>query len=110
LLAELKAGGVAMYALSNYPPWYEMIDERLKLSRYLELRFVSCRTGVRKPAPEAYLGPCRALGRAPAECLFIDDRATNCDAARAQGLHALHFDGSAVNLRARLGELGLLSR
>jgi HAD superfamily hydrolase (TIGR01509 family) len=107
LLAELKAGGVSMYALSNYPPWYRLIDERLQLSRYVDLRFISCETGVRKPAPEAYLGACRALGRPPADCLFVDDRAENCQAARSLGMPSLQFHGDVPALRAALLELGL---
>ena len=59
LLIELKAGGVPMHALSNYPPWYQLIEDRLRLSRYVDLTFFSCDTGVRKPAAGAYLGACR---------------------------------------------------
>jgi FMN hydrolase / 5-amino-6-(5-phospho-D-ribitylamino)uracil phosphatase len=108
LLAELRASGVAMYALSNYPVWYRLIDERLRLSSYVDLRFISCETGVRKPAPEAYLGACRALCLPPAECLFVDDRAENCLAAAKLGLAALQFTGDVPALRAALLELGLL--
>lgn len=108
LLAELKAQGVPMHVLSNYPHWYELIEERLHLSRYVELTFFSCHTGVRKPAPEAYLRACEKLGREPAECLFIDDRADNCEAAVAAGLAALQFRGDVPALRASLQELGLL--
>src|SRR5688572_25741118 len=35
LLAELVAAGHPLHALSNYPVWYQMIDEKLGLSRYL---------------------------------------------------------------------------
>lgn len=108
LLRDLKQNGAEMHALSNYPPWYQLIDERLSLSRYVELSFFSCDTGVRKPAAEAYLGACRALGRRPEECLFIDDRASNTDAARAAGMRALHFTGDVGALRASLRELGFL--
>lgn len=108
LLAELKQRGVRMHALSNYPPWYQLVEQRLGLSRYIELSFISCRTGVRKPASEAFLGPCRALGVEPSQCLFIDDRASNCDAARALGLSALQFRGSSATLRDELAALGVL--
>lgn len=108
LLVELKQRGVRMHALSNYPPWYQLVEQRLGLSRYIELSFISCLTGVRKPASEAFLGPCRALGVEPSQCLFIDDRASNCDAARALGLSALQFRGSSAALRAELAALGLL--
>jgi HAD superfamily hydrolase (TIGR01509 family) len=108
LLRDLKANSVEMHALSNYPPWYQLIEERLGLSRYVELTFFSCDTRVRKPEAEAYLGACRTLGRRPEECLFIDDRAQNTDAARAAGLHALQFTGDVGALRASLRDLGFL--
>ena len=107
LLAELAAAGVTMHALSNYPSWYERIERRLALSRHVPWTFVSYRTGVRKPDPEAYLGPCRALGVEPARCLFVDDRESNCAAARAVGMPALRFE-SAAQLRAALLERGVL--
>jgi HAD superfamily hydrolase (TIGR01509 family) len=108
LLAALAARGHALHALSNYPEWYGMIEERLALSRYLAWSFVSCRTGVRKPDPRAFLGAAASLGVAPGECLFIDDRERNCAAARALGMPALRFT-SARELAAELAHRGLLA-
>lgn len=107
LLVELRARGVEMHALSNYPPWYRLLDEKLGLSRFLSWRFVSCHTGVRKPDPEAYLGPLRALERRPEECLFVDDRGANCKAAAALGIRAHRFE-SAAGLRGFLVDAGVL--
>jgi len=107
LLADLRDAGVAMHALSNYPRWFTMIEEKLALSRYLEWSFVSCDTGVRKPDPEAYLGPVRALGVSPPECLFVDDRGVNCKAAAAVGMGAIKFVG-ADDLRAELHDRSVL--
>jgi HAD superfamily hydrolase (TIGR01509 family) len=107
LMAELHAAGHEMHALSNYPAWWELIEEKLQLSRFLEWSFVSCRTGVRKPDPEAYLGAARALGRAPGECLFIDDRAANVAAAESVGMPAVLREGTP-GLRADLVARGLL--
>src|SRR5436190_908924 len=103
LLAELAQRGIELHALSNYPDWFLVIEERLRLSRYLAWSFVSCRTGVRKPDARAFTGALATLGRAPEECLLIDDREPNCAAARALGLAALRFT-SAHELR---GELAL---
>ena len=101
--------GVPMHLLSNYPPWYQLCDRRLGVTRWVRPSFVSCHTGVRKPDTEAYLGPCRELGVAPADCLFVDDREPNVAAARELGLDALRFDGDVTALRAALRERGLLS-
>jgi len=107
VLADLHAAGLTIHALSNYSAWYELIEERLRLSRYLEWTFVSCRTGVRKPDPEAFLGPCRTLGVEPQACLFIDDQPANVAAARRAGLGAIHFR-DARSLREELAAQGIL--
>jgi len=107
LLGELHAAGVEMHALSNYPVWYRLIEDKLRLSRYLRWSFVSCERGVRKPDAEAYLGAAGALGGAPAECLFIDDQPANVAAAEAVGLAGLRFT-DAPSLRAALVERSLL--
>jgi HAD superfamily hydrolase (TIGR01509 family) len=101
LLGDLRSLGATMHVLSNYPVWYRIIEDELRLSRYLPWSFVSCHTGVRKPAPEAFLGPARQLGRAPAELVLIDDQPDNCAAAAALGLDVIHFVGAA-ELRSEL--------
>jgi HAD superfamily hydrolase (TIGR01509 family) len=93
LLGELRDAGFAMHAFSNYPVWYRLIEERLSPSRFLDWRFVSCITGLRKPDPAAYEHVLAEL-RVPAEgCVFIDDRASNCDAARRSGIRSVLFEG-----------------
>jgi len=106
LLAELTNLGVPMYALSNYPVWYRLIEAELGLSRFVEWAFVSCDTGVRKPDPRAYLDPCAALQVLPEEALFVDDRASNCAAAEAVGLRTIVFQG-ADKLREGLRAQGI---
>lgn len=108
LLAELAARGVPMHALSNYPHWYRLIDERLQLSRFVQLSFVSCNTGVRKPSPRAFVGACEALGRSPEHCVFVDDRIDNCRAAAAVGMESVLFSGDVAALRERLRCRGAL--
>jgi HAD superfamily hydrolase (TIGR01509 family) len=107
LLHALRREGVPMYAFSNYPAWYRRIEHRTGLSRFLEWRFVSCETGLRKPAREAYEHVLHALDVAPSECLFVDDREVNCAAARAVGMDAITFE-DAAQLRAALVARDLL--
>jgi HAD superfamily hydrolase (TIGR01509 family) len=107
LLGELRDRGARMHALSNYPRWFTMVDEALALSRYVEWSFVSCRTGVRKPDAEAYLGAARALDVAPDACLFVDDREKNCAGAREVGMRAHRFT-DVKTLRAVLADEGFL--
>jgi len=109
LLTDLKAAGVPMYALSNYPRWYLLIEDELALSRFVDWRFVSCETGVRKPDPRAYTGAADALHLEPQQCLFVDDREGNCAAARQVGMPAVRFQGADA-LRSELETRGLLVR
>jgi FMN hydrolase / 5-amino-6-(5-phospho-D-ribitylamino)uracil phosphatase len=106
LLSDLRAAGVEMHALSNYPPWYLLIERRLGLSRFLEWSFVSCLTGHRKPEPGAYRAALDRLARDPGSVVFVDDREENCAAARHLGIDALRFEG-AGELRAALAARGL---
>jgi FMN hydrolase / 5-amino-6-(5-phospho-D-ribitylamino)uracil phosphatase len=107
LLAELHAHGVEKHALSNYSSWYELIEQRLGVARFVPWTFVSFHTGLRKPDPAAYTNAARTLARAPGELLFIDDREKNCAAARSVGMHAHRFRGAAA-LREVLREHGLI--
>jgi FMN hydrolase / 5-amino-6-(5-phospho-D-ribitylamino)uracil phosphatase len=101
ILKELKARGIPMYAFSNYSPWYQLIEDKLRLSRYLDWRFVSCLTGLRKPEDESFLNAARSLGLDPSALLFIDDRPVNCQAAEALGMPSIVFQ-DAVSLRREL--------
>jgi len=107
LLRELREAGCSMHAFSNYPIWYRLIEERLRLSRFLEWTFVSCLTGFRKPEPAAYVHVLQELSVAPDRCLFIDDRPRNCEAARQEGIHSIVFEGAA-QLRSSLERMGVL--
>ncbi len=55
----------------------------------------------RKPDPAIYLDCLAALGVAPADALFIDDKVANANGARAAGLRAHHYQGSS-GLRSAL--------
>lgn len=107
LLEDLRGAGRTMHAFSNYPVWYARIERKLRLSRYLDWTFVSCRTGVRKPDPAAYRCVVEKLELPPDDLLLIDDRERNCEAAREAGIRAVRFEG-AEPLRDLLQARGLL--
>jgi putative hydrolase of the HAD superfamily len=67
---------------------------------------ISAEVGIRKPAPEIYLLGAEAIGREPAECVYVDDIGGNLKPARALGMvTVLHRD--AASTIAALRELGL---
>lgn len=107
LLGELKERGHEMHAFSNYPVWYQSIEERLEVSRFLRWSFVSWNTRLRKPSQDAYRHVLDSLGADPGSCVFIDDRRTNCEVASAFGIDAIEFS-NADSLRRALTERKLL--
>ncbi len=106
LVGELSSRGVEMHLLSNYSEWYKDYVLRLGISRLVKPSFVSCETGVRKPAERAYVNAHKTLGVRPEDCVFIDDRERNCDAARLVGMDVVHFTGHADQVREALASRG----
>jgi HAD superfamily hydrolase (TIGR01509 family) len=105
LLDEL-AGRVERYAASNYPVWVEELAQSFAFAQRFEAVYASCHLGVRKPAAAFYELLLEKIGHDAADCLFVDDRPINCDAAEEVGMRAHVFDGAEA-LRARLADEGV---
>ncbi|KAL5539237.1 hypothetical protein UlMin_044702 [Ulmus minor] len=73
LLCSLRQNNYEMHTFTNYPIWYEMIEDKLQISRYLSWTFCSCKNGKRKPDPDFYLNTLEHLEVDPANCIFVDD-------------------------------------
>eukprot|EP00775_Hariotina_reticulata_P005353 gene5353-5589_t len=111
LLHRLKQAGYAMHAMSNYPKWYLLIEEKLRLSQYLDWTFVSCTgpmKGLRKPAPAAFDCVVNHLQLPAEQLIFVDDRQPNVDAAAAAGMAAIKFNGSCHELERQLRDMGMM--
>ncbi|MBA2319849.1 MAG: HAD-IA family hydrolase [Deltaproteobacteria bacterium] len=100
--------GRDVHVLSNYPEWWRLVAEKNRFEGRIDRWFVSSETGVRKPDLGAYLGAASALGRDPSECVFVDDRLVNVDAAREAGMCAFVFSGAA-QLVADLSRVAILT-
>ena len=72
-------------------------------SRFDSLLF-SCRLGAAKPDPVVFTRALDLMGCAPAEAVFIDDKAANVAAAQELGITAIQF-GDAAELGTELGML-----
>lgn len=108
ILAELRARGTRLYALTNFSieTWPAAL-ERFDFLSWFEDTVVSGEHGVVKPDPRIFEIAIRRFRLDPPRTVFIDDLAENVAAARELGFRALHFTGAA-RLRADLRELGLL--
>lgn len=107
LLDELT-GIVPRYVASNYPIWIEELERHFDFARRFDGVYASCHLGVRKPDPAFFTGMLHALGLAAQQCLFVDDRVVNCEAAAAVGMRT-HLFVDAEGLRERLREEQVLS-
>lgn len=96
LVADLRRRGLRTALLTNNvrewePRWRAMLPE---IDDVFEVVVDSAFVGMRKPEPEIYRLTVERLGdglRAE-ECIFVDDMAINCDAARELGMVAVKFD------------------
>jgi 2-haloacid dehalogenase len=108
VLAELKARGVPIYAITNwsaetFPPQ----RQRFAFLSWFDGIVVSGMEGVMKPDPRIFQILCERHGVAPESAVFIDDVAANAAAASALGIHGIHFR-SPDQLRRELVAVGLL--
>lgn len=108
LMARLaKAGAVFLATLNNESRELNLHRiEKFKLRDYFSTFFSSCYLGVSKPHPEIYRMALDISQRPAEECVFIDDRAPNLEAAHSLGLRTLQFS-SAAQLEKDLHNLGL---
>jgi len=102
LLLKLHESGVRIYAMSNYPIWYKIIDEKLALSRFLSWETVSCKTGLRKPKIAAYTNAAGIAAAEVSDCFFVDDRVANVEGAREAGMQAFLTTKKSNDLRREI--------
>lgn len=76
---------------------------------YFKEIFFSSEIHFLKPHKKAYLHVIKKLRAKPEECLFIDDREVNVQAARSVGMHALHYRRADI-LEKDLKEMGILKK
>ena len=107
VLAELKARGEKVYAITNFSreKWAECLI-RFPFLQSFDGVVVSAHERVIKPDPEIFHILLRRYGLAAGDCVFIDDSAKNIDAARGVGMQAVHFV-EPIDLRGALAAHGV---
>jgi putative hydrolase of the HAD superfamily len=85
---------VPVWLLSNHRShWLEPRLERFGIARHVDRVLVSDATGAVKPEPAAF-APALAQVGDPRRVLFVDDQASNVEAARRLGVPAVHAKGT----------------
>ena len=108
ILAELRATGVRLLALTNWSAeTFPLARPRYPFLEWFDGIVVSGEVGLAKPDVRIFQHLVERHGLDPATTVFIDDSIPNVEAARGIGLIALHFQDAGV-LRDELARLGLL--
>ena len=108
VLAEVKARGVPVYAISNWSAeTFAPQRARFPFLSWFDGIIISGVEGVIKPDPRIFRILFERYGVAPQSAVFIDDVARNAAAAAAVGVHGIHFR-SPEQLRRELAAVGIL--
>lgn len=107
ILHALQAAGTPVYAITNFSDetWPLTVAKFPFLGTFVDT-VVSGAEKLVKPDAAIYRVLIERNGLDAASCVFIDDKAINCDGARAVGMDAIHFTG-APDLAVALRERGL---
>ncbi|MDC7286693.1 HAD family phosphatase [Blautia schinkii] len=88
----LKNQGYHLYILSNYSNYMmERNRPEMEFLKYMDGVIFSCQVGAIKPEPEIYRILLDRYHLKPGKCVFLDDRAENCEGARKMGIRAICF-------------------
>lgn len=92
LVADLRATGIYCALASNQQSRRATsMSIELGYERVFDAEFYSCHLGAMKPDPAYFHEVLKRSGCKASRTLFIDDRATNVEAARGVGLRVLQF-------------------
>ena len=94
MISRLKNLGYHVYLLSNYPyNLYKIHWPSFEFYSLVDGYVVSAAEKLKKPNPAIYKLLCNRYQLKPKECLFIDDRQDNVEAAIQVGMKAVLFEG-----------------
>lgn len=104
LVHELKDAGYGVYLLSNAGTRIHEQLDHMPAWELMDGAVVSAEERMMKPDPAVYQLLCGRYGLEPAECLFVDDNADNCEGARVAGMRAVRYAGDVSAIREELAE------
>lgn len=109
LIERLKARNVPIHAITNWAAetWPEGVKGQPRLATTFQTLIVSGVENIAKPDPQIFHLFCDRAGVAPSDCLFVDDKLENVEAAVSVGMQGAHFTTSE-SLETQLRDIGLL--
>ena len=93
-MKELKEEGLGIYLLSNFPRNLFRHEEATKLTflPYVDGKIISSYVRMIKPDKEIYECLLDTFSLKAEECVFLDDRVRNVEAAKALGINGIVFE------------------
>lgn len=104
LVRELKENGYKIYLLSNASVMQKSYWPNVECAKYFDGTVVSAFEHLMKPDERFYQVLLNRYQLEARECLFIDDRKVNIDAAAALGFDTYLFDGDSTGLKKYIEE------
>lgn len=102
IIHDLKARGIKLFVLSNYPEVFELVHARYELLHLFDGRLISYEAGTGKDDPEFFRLLMNKYDLKPEECMYFDDYPRFIKVARALGIDG-HTFVSADETRRLLG-------
>ena len=103
-----RAAGIRTGLISN--SWGTARYPHELLGELFDGVVLSGEVGIRKPAPRIYELGARAIGMAPARCVFVDDLPFNLPAAQSLGMATVHHTSAATTIAELERLLGIALR
>ena len=94
-MRELKSEGYKIYLLSNFPKrlFEKEANEKFDFIRYTDGKVISSFVKLIKPDREIYEYLFNTYSLKAEECVFVDDRPKNVEAAKALSMKGIVFEG-----------------
>ncbi|MFH8080496.1 MAG: HAD family phosphatase [Candidatus Aenigmatarchaeota archaeon] len=77
--------------LTNNNAWLEEINKKYDFYKYFDVVINSCDVGISKPNKEIYIMMLERINAKPKECIFIDDKKKNVEAAIKLGINGIVY-------------------
>lgn len=82
--------------------WSRYFREKFRLNKYFDVISVSGDLKIKKPDPRIFQMTLERLGYTPEECVYIDDRRYNLEAAQALGMDTVLFNSRNVTYDGKI--------
>jgi putative hydrolase of the HAD superfamily len=100
-------GKYRLGVISNAFPSMDWVFDYLDIRKYFESITISSFVGVSKPEKRIYEAALNSLGAKAEECLFIDNKLKNVEAAIEIGFSGLYLDRKMEDLSVLLKKIGI---